>query len=342
MNKTPFPEEFPYLKVLGDAHIGKRFLNDVPLHRRGEREAMVRTDLFKALTEGVTGWDAVVQTGDILDGFVVDLASLLFVADTFIEAQRQTRAQYFIYRGNHDASREEKKRSSFDVLQAILASANRITVVSECSRVHIKTPAMEMTLGFMPWHPFDSAEVLAQNLADYEDPFDVIFTHCDLDTFGGQSSTFNLLPYATLAKVTNKVVNGHIHTPEVREVGGLTVYMPGSLQPYSHSEDPEEVLYTTKTLREFLVSGPDDFINKNLRVLLEEGEEAPTDIPNCLSFTVKRVKVKDEIEEDDSEVHVEDFDMKKIIQKQLQLAGVNATITSKITGYFDDIRNKEV
>ena len=60
--------------ILGDVHLGKQFVANVPLHRRGEREAKVWRTFAERL--GRHEADICVSTGDVFDNAIADFASL--------------------------------------------------------------------------------------------------------------------------------------------------------------------------------------------------------------------------------------------------------------------------
>lgn len=332
MLKTPITA-LPFLKVLGDAHMGRRFNEGVPVHRRGEREAQMLRHFCLALITDVKPTDRVVQTGDIFDGFAVPNAVVLDVYAALVNAQAHTGAEYVIYRGNHDAARDTDKKSSFDILETLFKDHPKIWVLSNTEILEHQGK----NIGFMPWHPFKSSKELALELAERQYPLAVVFTHCDLESYGG--SDFNLMPYEELAKITTNVVNGHVHTPETRVVYDVPFIMVGSMEPYSHGEDPDEEFYVTMTLAELFVKDPYALKYRNVRVLLEEGESPPDEIPDCLSFTVKRVVSKEQAVEDDSEVIIQDFSLSKIIVDCLKSAGVGEAISTQISAKYEESRN---
>jgi DNA repair exonuclease SbcCD nuclease subunit len=102
----------------------------VVVQTRGRRIA----DLKKSLNEGPEEYHVCV--GDIFDKFVVPNSILLMVFGAYIDAAKARPDQhFFILRGNHDASRDSSKVSSFDLLKLLLARYENITVNSATNRL---------------------------------------------------------------------------------------------------------------------------------------------------------------------------------------------------------------
>src|SRR3546814_19137811 len=79
--------------------------------------------------------------------------------------------------------------------------------------------------------------------------------------------TDTLFPYTTLFRSGLTIYSGHYHLPGEYEVDGHTVVCTGSMEPYSHAEDPSGDLYVTLTLAE--LEARDDLHDKCVRVLLD-------------------------------------------------------------------------
>lgn len=331
----------PY--IIGDAHLGRKFIEYVPLHRRGHREAMVMAD-FKGRLALCTS-PLLVQTGDLFDGFSVDDAVVLETALAVREEAKKNPSRiYVFYRGNHDASKDANKASSFDVFAEILHGSPNVHVV--------KTPWVlrigDQAWGFLPWSPFKSAAELAEELVLTSEPlraevpegkFDIVFGHWDTESFGG--SDFNLIPTKILAPVANGIVTGHIHLPGTFTRDGIQVAVAGSMQPYSHSEDPNGTYYKTTTFEDYQAYGPTEKAwcrNLNLRILVREGENPePCD---CLSFRTKLVKdAAQDDEAPDLDVKIEDFSMDNLFQDVLRVRGVGASVQEQIAAKWEELKN---
>ena len=308
------------IKTLPDPHIGRVFRVGVPLHRLGERERSQLIDLKASLMEGPEEYH--VCTGDIMDKFAVPNSILLAVYHSYAKAARaRPDRQFYILRGNHDASRDNGKVSSFELLQLMLSSFENITVISE-------EPYAYGPMGWIPWHPFKTSEEMAEEFISMfgDQWFEVIFGHWDVQSFGDK--TQNLIPTKILSKVTDLIVTGHIHIPSEFDRDGVRIVVTGSMQPYSHAEDPEGVLYRTLTLTELEGIDPTDL---NIRVLLSPGQDLPTDI-DCLSLTSKRL-VEDE---EGEQVDIEEFmnlDLGGLLAKRL----AGNLVAAKVLTQFEEM-----
>src|SRR5689334_1109340 len=124
------------VSTLGDPHLGKRFIEGVPLHRRGEREVQQWVEFDRSLND-VNGASYHVMMGDLFDNFSVDETTVLRAAEHYVSAAARHRGtHYYILRGNHDAVRDADKKSSFDVFHALVATEENITVVREVAVVN--------------------------------------------------------------------------------------------------------------------------------------------------------------------------------------------------------------
>lgn len=301
-------------EVLGDPHLGRKFETGVPLHRRGEREQMQRQKFIDALM----GTKATVHVtmGDLFDKFIVAPEVVLFAAATYMEAASiNCNTLYVVLRGNHDVSRNKDKASSWDLFCALVDPHPNVWAVDDC-------PAALENLLFVPYDPFNY-----DHLEGYlSDEIDTVFAHFDIVDFGGH----NVIPTKLFAEHNIKtVINGHDHLARELVRDGVAVTVTGSMQPFTHAEDPEGQLYVTLSLEE--LAGL-DVRNKNVRVLLKPGETLPDDL-DCLSLTAKRVAVDDEITVDTSDFDT--LDLSEMLDRTLDGLSVRASVLN----FFKDIRN---
>ncbi len=318
--KTTTPE----IEFLGDVHLGKKFITGVPLHRKGDRERMVQDDFLNQLCN--TKADMHVQVGDLFDTFAVEEAIVLFASSSYKHAaKRNPNTTYIIVRGNHDASRDTTKSSSFDVFAELMMGVDNVIVLNDVCQFN--------GYGFIPWHPFKSSTELAYELTkDYKD-LKAVIGHWDVQSFGGDD--FNLVPTNVLCHVTKTIYTGHIHLPSVFERDGVTVNVVGSMQPYSHAEDANGRWYTTLPVEQFLTEDHALFEDYNVRVLVKE----PTDLPqiDCLSLITKKVAEGEEVLENDMDVAFDAFDMQSLFQDVLQ--GVGKDVARKILDKYEELKN---
>lgn len=254
--------------ILGDPHLGRRFITGVPLHRRGEREMKQRLQFEDSLYSG-TGDH--ICLGDLFDSFTVPNSVVLSTAFAYIQAATsQRKRRFFIIEGNHDVSRDTGKTSSFDVFKALVSHIENIVVVSEAAVV-------DQGRAFFPYHPFKTAKEIVEEVAHLD--YDVAYGHWDVVDFGGS----NVVPVEALR--CDWIVTGHDHVRRSLTRGGSTIRVWGSMQPYSHAEDPDDQMYVTLDLEEL---DELDLTDMNVRLRLRPGEEPPTDL-DCLSLTFLRV-----------------------------------------------------
>lgn len=284
--------------LIGDPHIGRKFENGVPLHRRGERERKQLANFQEQLAQDS---DIVVCVGDVFDhpfvGFKVVLDVYNAVAAAAVDRE------IFLLAGNHDLPRNLEVVGAFEMLEALLDGHANVTIV--------RKPWVGGGLALFPW---DWSRTSLEQVADaFAGVAEIAIGHWDLQSFGGDDS--HICPTAALkAKFGDElaIYSGHYHLPGEYEVDGHTVICTGSMEPYSHAEDPDGSLYVTLTLTE--LEGRDDLHDKCVRVLLAEGEELPDDL-DCLALTAKRAP-KDGAEI--GEISLGDFDWSRILAEKLK------------------------
>lgn len=275
------------IHILPDAHLGRRFLNNVPLHRRGERERMVMADFQQRLQDVIDEEPTVhITIGDIFDQPRVDPMVVLMAAEAYQDAAYNSPKTHFvILPGNHDLSRDVEAKTSYDLLRAILVAVKRpnIQVLRDVPEVMM---ANGLRLGFVPWHPTETSEEMVSQLGKAA-PFDAIFGHWDVIA---PIDRRNLVPIEVLREMTSIVVTGHDHRRRAERRGeDLALLVTGSMQPYAHGEDVDGTMYRTVTLGEL----PSDTRNLCLRIMLQGNEEAPTDI-DALQVQIMRVVSKED------------------------------------------------
>ena len=309
---------------IGDPHMGKKF-SDVPLHRRGERERMQLDELRLQLN---TPCDFNINVGDLFDTWDVDNAVLMDVYEAYKEAVANNPDTIFItISGNHDISRNGDTIHSFDVLKEMLRTFQPQV------KIHTETFAYmtdEVKLLFCPYSAFKTSNeevspYITAALAE-EYMFDLVVGHWDVGTIAGPD---NLVPKDELFKVTDIIVTGHEHTAAEFKFGDKRLYKTGSMQPYSHGEDPNGEFYVTVTLEQLNASLAADvgcYHNKAVRLVLSPEENPPGDI-DCLQFAVKRIDTS--IAEIYKANLDEDFSFNKIFAETFAENGLDEVVTDK-------------
>lgn len=267
--------------LIGDPHLCRDFKNGTPLHRRGEREAMQMAQ-FKA--ELATDADMIVMVGDLFDKPIVPLPDLNAVIEAVLDAAfANTHVRYIYMAGNHDKSRQVSIRGAWEIFDHSVSWVPNITVVNE--------PTAIEGIMFYPWQW--GVPALEQVEQHGSSSCHTAIGHWDLQSFGGDDS--HICPVKALLNLNPNVslYSGHYHEEKTYQLEGVNVVCTGSMQPYTHAEDPTGELYVTLTLAEALAR--DDLQDKCVRVLLEPGESLPQ--IDCLQLTPKRVgKEVNEIE----------------------------------------------
>jgi len=315
------------VKFLGDVHLGRTFRNGVPLHRRGDREKMVWDQFIQEISSG--DFDVLIQVGDLFDKFRVDLNVAVQTAEAIklVAENAQMRAddeqgqapQFFFIAGNHDLARDTDKISSFELASRLCDPVGNVRFV---------TQPMLLTypnILLLPWSPINSAAEIA---AEIDSKVDCVVGHWDHTDIGGD---FNLIPLDKLKTLTKLVVSGHDHVAREYKSGKTKVIITGSMQPYSHAEDPDGKRYITVDLETCETDFP-LYTNKCVRVLLPEGENLPEGI-DCLQITSKRLDKDDEA---DLEVSFEDgLDVNKLFIECF--AEVDPDITAEVKEKWDEV-----
>ncbi|RQS17076.1 metallophosphoesterase [Burkholderia sp. Bp8998] len=319
---------------LGDPHLGRAFLTGVPLDRRGERERMQMNEFVESLFADV---DVNICLGDIFDTFVVPPEIVLAVASAYREAARARPNTWFVLtRGNHDASRDADKRSSFDLLYQLLNGVENIVIAKD--DVQIVEHGI-FRLGVVPWHPFTNSKDMARKLVEdgYKE-FDLVVGHWDRVTF--EDNPHNAVPLFELRPLTKLVVSGHDHRPYDETLNGVRLIFPGSMQPYAHGENDKDSRYVTLTLEELravVATTPDQFHDVAVRVLLKPGEQI--DFPvDAWALTTKPIADNGE-EYVDITMQTESFDMVDILSRCLTKHNVTAETSNEVLAMYQERRN---
>lgn len=285
------------VKIVGDPHLGRRFLHGVPLHRRGEREEMVWRDFEESLIldEDVSFH---IVMGDLFDKAVVPYDVILRASYLYWEAcKRHPNAQFIVLRGNHDFSRDLEKSSAFDVFSVMMGSFPRVHALS------VPKVFPEIKSVFIPW-------MLDQDGSELEfEGCEFAFGHWDVDSFGSDDA--NVVPTTPLAeKGIKRIYTGHVHRPNRFIRDGVEVVVTGSMQPLAFGEEVDSELYVTVTLDQI---DDLDLKNKVVRVLLNPGETLDREI-DCLQLVVKRLE-DGEDGEPDLDVTLGNFSMEDLFRR---------------------------
>lgn len=321
---------------IGDVHLGRSFKTGVPLDRQGEREEQIFIQFTSELA--TPDLDINICLGDIFDQFVVAPQYVLAVANAYRHAvTTRPDTTFVLVRGNHDASRDADKASSYDLLYELLRGVGNVVVAKDHAEV-IEQGIFR--LGVLPWHPFINSKEMARQLGEGADycEYDLVVGHWDRVTF--EENPHNAIPLFELKPFTKLVVSGHDHRPFDEEINGIRIVFPGSMQPYSHGEDPNESMYVTMSLEDVktaLMSDPTLFHDMAVRVLLKRGEQIDFDI-DAWSVTTKPIADSGD-EFVDITMQVESFDMQDILGRCFTKHSVSGDVSSQLLTKYLEKRN---
>jgi hypothetical protein len=303
-------------KLMGDPHLGKVFLNNVPLHRRGDHEKIVWAEFEKQLDP--EGAEVHVNLGDLFNAPVVPYSVLWRAAQLYLEAANlHHQAEFIILRGNHDASRDLEAVSAFDLFEGLLRDQENVYCVSSWH--------MQGDLVFFGWDPIKSATEVVTSFNETNPGFEceVAFGHWDVDP---RSDPFNLIPIEQLKAIPclKQAITGHVHLAEKFTRDGLPVTVHGSMLAYAHGEG---LPYTTLTLAEARAMHPGVMHDLCVRVLLAPGEVFDLDL-DCLQLQVVHPEASEKLE-----VELGEFDLMALFTECM--AGVPANIQAEVRTRWD-------
>jgi DNA repair exonuclease SbcCD nuclease subunit len=307
------------IKTLADPHLGKAFVQNVPLHRRGERERIVWAEFERQL--GPDAADLHVMLGDLFDGPIVPLVVIERAANLYLKAaRRHPQTRFFVLSGNHDASRDLEKVSAFDLFKDIVANRlDNLQVLKEVTSLENVT--------FFPWSPTVSAEDSVENLPSRIER-GVAFGHWDVDL---RSDPFNLIPTLALKEQGfERAYTGHVHLRDWFERDGVDVHVVGSMIPLAHGEDADGTTYVTMSLAEARDADPEALRSKCLRIKLAPGEVYDLQI-DCLQLQIERAESSSE----ELEVSLGDFDLSKLFSDVLTEHAVPDSIASQVRSRWE-------
>lgn len=312
---------------LGDTHLGKVFQNGVPLHRRGDREKTQWADFEASLAEPC---DLHIQMGDLFDKRVVPFNVIYKTAALYRAAAKANPGRtYVVNRGNHDASRDLELVSAYQLFAAIVGDHPTIKVAQD-------EPVLVGNHVIIPWHPTIHAEEMVELHQANIEGAEAVYGHWDIVAIG---DTTNLIPAALLANLdVAQAFTGHDHLARELEIDGLPVTITGSMQPYSHAEDPDERFYVTRRLG-YVLAHLDEFADKCLRVALTR--EETLDVPvECLQLQLARDKEGGGVEVLET-LDFDAFDFNALFQEACETVGLNADLGKAAREKLDEARGPQ-
>lgn len=276
------------IQTIGDPHLGRSFRTGVPSSKIGTREVLVKEDLeFFMFPKPELNITHVVIMGDLFDKYIVSPNTVMLAYNLFIKASEEYKhIQYYLIPGNHDFSRDITKKSSYCLLYLMLQNLSNINIIYDKYLYVIVDN--NTSLYFDSYDPFHKEREESYYTFPFQRNFNMIsFGHWDsIDNEFG-----SYYPHRHIVDFSSTIVSGHIHTPEEFEKDEVRYIYTGSLQPYSHAEDPSNIYYITynyKVLETILEDEDSDKIeslkNKNVRISCYPGYVFPHTL-DCLSLT---------------------------------------------------------
>lgn len=292
------------IQTVGDVHLGRVYVNGVPLHMRGQMENLQREKFKDLLATG--GVEYTVLVGDLFDSFVVDPSDVDFAANALLAAARTSANRRFVVLGgNHDESKDLTRVSSFDNFKLIVKEAKlpNVTIVEE--------PTVIDDMGFISWSARYSAKELAEKLPSRK--LHAVFGHWDV-VLPSHANHYNMVPTEQLKAITTKIVTGHVHRPDVIERDGIEIILTGSVIPLAHGEElPEDEMFYTITRKDY-DEDPKKYDRKFVRFILGEDEDLPEGDFLQIKAYVKPTKTSIDTNEPTESV---EFDVAKLLSKYL-------------------------
>lgn len=236
------------VQTIGDVHLGRTFRTGVSTSNFGIRERLVLKDFESLLNpDEESQINFVVVMGDLFDKFIVK-PSVVNNAVKLIESavKQNPYIHYFIIPGNHDLSKDKTKVSSYHLFNKIFESNlyNNLSVIFNESILYKVSEDLYFYLdAYDPFHKESTDENLELIFKDTisKDSQVISFGHWD----NPKNDFAHYLPSESILKYSNMIVSGHIHTPEKFQKDKIKYIYTGSLQPYSHAEDPNNTYYKT-------------------------------------------------------------------------------------------------
>jgi DNA repair exonuclease SbcCD nuclease subunit len=290
--------------LVGDPHIGRKFgvEQGVPRHRLGEREAKQAAH-FAAELEAEA--DIIIMVGDLFDNaYVSDLVVVATANAVLAAAERNPDVLYVMFPGNHDLPK------NLSAVGAWVSFRKMVEDRFDNLKV-IEKPTNVFGIAVFPWEYDRRADEQITDLIGSGD-VEAAVGHWDLSLFDEKDD--HLAPVSELRAAFGEIdiYSGHYHKPGPYTVKGVTVHCTGSMEPYTHGEDPEGNLYVTLSLADALAD-PDALKNKYVRVIVDQGEEIPE--IDCLGLSHIRLQAEASVRDT---LCLDDFDWQKILRERIE------------------------
>lgn len=253
----------------------------------------------------------VVVLGDLFDKAIVNPTVVLMAFNIIITAlNNNPNIRYTLIPGNHDLSKDISKKSSYELLYYLLLPYKDITNLNVLFKepMYLKVfsdkeeEKIHSVLTFDCYFPFQEDRVSFKDII--KESFDpevsfITFGHYDnVDILGNE-----YLPLPDFLEYSDLIVSGHYHTPvlssyaldDVKKSSRKVVFA-GSMQPYTHAEDPDKYIYITLTPEELEDIDLKTLKNKCVRIYCDN-DFALTSTLDCLSLSYLYKEKEEELDE---------------------------------------------
>jgi UDP-2,3-diacylglucosamine pyrophosphatase LpxH len=318
---------------IGDPHLGRVFVNDIGLDKRGVLEKRQRKTFHSLLwAASKRGCARIVIVGDLFDKFVVKEETLHWVMITLHEFVSETYGHYPIYimQGNHDTSKNSAVKSSFDLLELWATTAHPKAI--HC----VRTITVVDDLMLIPWRHDKTA---IQQINEIKEEFTIpstAVTH--LDRIGYGINEDNLIPFEELKALgVTRIINGHEHKPVI---DGL-LYCIGSMRPYSHAEVlSNEQDYVTLTQAQ--IEEPDFDLEKYAGSMVRVIVDKNFAVPEIKSVGLKVIKVNSEVDATKLDVEYISESLNSLFHKCMAEVGVTAERSAEVWTTLDSFKQSDL
>ena len=307
-------------RLIGDPHITRKFTNNVPLARRGEREQALFDDFKRRLYQGTEKY--IIMVGDIFEKPITTIGDLHETMKMLLTAAaRQPKRQFLMMCGNHDISPQKDNPGSFDILVMLNGFFDNLHFVNR--------PTVVDRIALFPWEWNRTA--LEQTEEIEPGSFDVAIGHWDLVAYD-EMHMDHFCPANKLVELGAKEIHsGHWHVAGEYKVEGHTVHCTGSMQPMTHAEDPDGRMYVTMTAEEDEETDKAKLKDKYVRVLADDSDVVEP-LADCLGFKIQKSV---SYEEEYTPVEGDTFDSKEVVKKNLKKHEVPEDVGSFIMERID-------
>lgn len=309
-------DEVVVAKILciGDPHLGRVFKTGVPSHRLAEREESQYLQFEDLLNPKDPLIKNIVIMGDLFDKFIVSPTVVLRTFNILKKAVlTNPNINYSIIPGNHDLSKDTTKKSSYELLCVSLEkiediSENLTVILHSNSYDIIEVESQRFYLNLVAYNPFNNDNMWNKDIE--KDVFNTDPLNNGVISFGHWDSLSILesgyTPTQELLDKSLVVISGHEHVHRSYvypyDVNKTNVVFTGSMQPYSHAEDPEKLLYLTIDTDNLDKYKPEDLKDKCVRLYCDHSFKLEKPI-DCLSLSYM-IKEREHVEMTEEEIQV--------------------------------------